>query len=192
MSTPVPSSCLQQPLSHTQVAASTQHRPCFHHARASPKQLLHWGHIWRERHIWKKTPACSRCSWSREQPYPHAPGSEGPEPPSCPYLHGSCPTCTAPAPPARLLWNPVLFPRVGITGWDHHSAWCLSQAQRKEKFCFSCFHQHSTGEDGAFPPPSSRLCRSLIRIWEVAQIPTKPRRSPEPGRGSSPARAGVG
>lgn len=89
MSTPVPSTCPQQLLSHTQLRASTQPRPWFHHARASPKQLLHQGHIWREVHIWKKTPAYSRCSQSREHPYPHTPGSEGPQPPSCS-------TCTAP------------------------------------------------------------------------------------------------
>lgn len=41
-------------------------------------------HIWRETHIWREMPAFSRCSWRREQPYPHAMGSEGMEPPSCP------------------------------------------------------------------------------------------------------------
>lgn len=46
-------------------------------------------HIWREMHIWRETPAYSRCSWSGEQPYPHATGSEGTQPPSCPV-------CTAP------------------------------------------------------------------------------------------------
>jgi len=72
-------------------SSGTSPQQPFHH-EAGPAHLegdAHLEGIWRETHIWREMPAYSRCSWSREQPYPHATGIKGMDP-------SSCPICTAP------------------------------------------------------------------------------------------------
>lgn len=82
-----------------------------------------------------------------------------------------------PVPPAQLHRGTT---RVAITGWDHHSAWCLPQPRRKEKFCFLLLPpaQHRRGQSPtialipAMPQPDLDLGggtnqTEISRVWVI-------------------------